>query len=104
MKQFWKDKNVLITGHTGFSGSWLVSWLDILGANIYGIALEPTEKSLYRQNSIQKCLRTSYIQDIREGEALTATIQAINPEVVFHLAAQPIVGDSYKNPSYTYEV
>ena len=101
--QFYKDKKVLVTGHTGFKGSWLSQWLLMLGAEPYGYSLEPeTESSLFRQLGLDK--QMSYqIDDIRDRQAIERAIIEQQPDVVFHLAAQPIVRLSYRQPESTYE-
>jgi len=100
---FWLSKNVLITGHTGFKGTWLSIWLQMMGANVSGISLNPLyEPSLFYESGIENSIR-SYISDIRDHKAMKSFIQDINPEVVIHMAAQPLVRDSYENPIKTYE-
>ncbi len=100
---FYKNKRVLITGHTGFKGAWLCKMLADAGAVVSGYALEPpTEPSLFELAGIGSLVK-SYIGDIRDFDALYAVFEAEQPEIVFHLAAQPIVRESYKNPRYTYE-
>ncbi len=100
---FWKNKKVFITGHTGFKGSWLCLYLNRLGADIYGYALEPnTNPSLFKQCKIEEMV-SSCIADVRDKKVLTENIKKIQPEIVFHLAAQPLVRCSYKDPRYTYE-
>lgn len=99
---FWKGKKVFITGHTGFKGSWLSLWLHSMGAKVTGYALNPpTEPSLYELCRIYEMVNP-VIADIRDGEKLGKTIQAASPEVVIHMAAQPLVRESYKNPVDTY--
>jgi len=99
---FWKGKKVFITGHTGFKGSWLSLWLHSMGAEVTGYALNPpTEPSLYELCRIDE-LVNSVIADVRDGEKLEKTIRAASPEVVIHMAAQPLVRESYKNPVDTY--
>ena len=99
---FWKNKKVLITGHTGFKGSWLCLLLHQMGAEIYGYALEPpTVPSLFKEAKIDELI-TSHIGDIRNYDKLQKVIREIQPEIVFHLAAQPLVRESYKNPIDTY--
>ncbi|MCX6248483.1 MAG: CDP-glucose 4,6-dehydratase [Bacteroidetes bacterium] len=101
---FYKGRKVLITGHTGFKGSWLSLILHQLGAEIYGYALDPpTEPSLYRLANIDE-LVSSTIGDIRNYEKLLTVVQKVRPEIVIHMAAQPLVRESYKNPRETYEV
>ena len=103
-KSFWKAKKVFITGHTGFKGSWLSLILHKLGAEISGYALDPpTEPNLYnliKSNS----LLNSIIADIRDYQKLLTTLQQIKPDIVIHMAAQPLVRESYRNPRETYEV
>ena len=100
---FYKGKRVLITGHTGFKGSWLCEVLVKYGAYVIGYSLQPpTEPSLYRLAGIEKEI-VSVIGDIRDFKKLYSVFEKYNPEIVFHLAAQPIVRESYQNPVYTYE-
>ena len=100
---FWKNKKVLITGHTGFKGSWLSLWLQSLGAEVVGVSLDsPTTPSLYEQANVAKGM-ISLRQDIRNGEAIKQLFQQHKPEIVFHLAAQPLVRYSYIEPKETFE-
>jgi len=100
---FWKDKKVLITGHTGFKGSWLSLWLQHFGADVIGISLDPpTTPSLYNQADVASGM-LSLRQDVRNGEAIKQLFQQHKPEIVFHLAAQPLVRYSYHEPVETYE-
>ena len=100
---FYKGKKVFVTGHTGFKGSWLCKILADAGAIVTGYSLQPpTQPSLFDIAEIQKGI-TSIIGDIRNYQSLKAAFDAAQPEIVLHLAAQPIVRDSYKNPVYTYE-
>ena len=104
MLDFYKGKRVLVTGHTGFKGSWLCKILSNAGAVVVGYSLEsPTNPSLFEVARIGEDV-VSIIGDIRDYEALKKTFDDFKPEIVFHLAAQPIVRDSYKDPRYTYEV
>ncbi|MFO7669640.1 MAG: CDP-glucose 4,6-dehydratase [Bacteroidales bacterium] len=101
--QVYRDKKVLVTGHTGFKGGWLSQWLLSLGADVYGIALPPLgEISLFDQLHLEKQLHHS-ICDIRESESLKKKLGEIRPDVIFHLAAQPLVRESYKIPLETVE-
>ena len=101
---FWKGKRVFITGHTGFKGSWLCLWLHELGARVTGYALDPpTDPSLFELCNIDK-LATSVIDDVRDGQTLTKAMQSAQPEIVIHMAAQPLVRDSYKIPVETYTI
>lgn len=103
MLEFYKGKRVLVTGHTGFKGAWLCQILVNSGALVTGYSLEPpTQPSLFRIVDIESRIR-SIIGDIRDYRALKMAFDYARPEIVFHLAAQPIVRDSYKNPKYTYE-
>ncbi len=100
---FYKGKKVFITGHTGFKGSWLCRMLTNAGAIVTGYALNPlTKLSLYEIAEIEKDIR-SVTGDIRDLQTLKQAFDETQPEIVFHLAAQPIVRESYKNPVYTYE-
>ncbi|RHE74647.1 CDP-glucose 4,6-dehydratase [Mediterraneibacter gnavus] len=100
---FYKGKRVLVTGHTGFKGSWLCKLLSNAGAVVTGYSLNPsTSPSLFEIAKIDKDV-TSVIGDIRDYEMLKKVIDKAQPEIIFHLAAQPIVRDSYEKPVYTYE-
>ena len=100
---FYKDKKVLITGHTGFKGTWLSKILINAGAGVLGYSLEPnTDPSLFELSGIENQM-THVIGDIRDYEHLYEVFNGFKPEIVFHLAAQPIVRESYANPRYTYE-
>lgn len=100
---FWKGKRVLITGHTGFKGAWMSKVLLMLGAEITGYALPPTLPSLFECLGIEKKIN-SIMGDIRDLEQLLAVFEKVQPQIVIHMAAQPIVRESYKNPVYTYDV
>lgn len=101
--RFYEDKKVLVTGHTGFKGSWLCKILLLAGADVTGYSLEPTTNpNLFRMINLQDKMN-SVIGDVRDLNKLLDVINEVQPEIVFHLAAQPIVRDSYKNPVYTYE-
>lgn len=101
---FYKNKTVLITGNTGFKGSWLSELLYLAGANVIGYSLEsPTDPNLYSILKLDEKIKTIY-GDIRDISKLLSAFQTYKPEIVIHLAAQPIVLDSYENPVYTYDV
>ncbi len=101
---FWKDKKVFITGHTGFKGSWLCIWLNALGAKVYGYALRPpTVPSLFELAGVSE-LAQSVIADVRDLCSLQDALTLFSPEIVIHMAAQPIVRDSYERPVETYEI
>ena len=103
LKQFYCGKRVLVTGHTGFKGSWLCRILKNLGAVVSGYALEgPTDPCLFDVAGLEDTM-DSYIGDVRDLEKMREVFAKVQPEIVLHLAAQPIVRDSYKNPVYTYE-
>lgn len=102
-KSFYRGKRVFVTGHTGFKGSWLCRMLINCGAKVTGYSLEPpTQPNLFSMAGLEGRM-TSVIADIRDYERLKAAFDAAEPEIVLHLAAQPIVRDSYKDPRYTYE-
>ncbi len=102
-QQFWKGKKVLITGNTGFKGSWLSMWLTQLGAQVTGYSLKPpTSPSLFELANLHSLYKTHFA-DIRDRETLRLVVQQAKPEIVFHMAAQPLVRASYKNPVETYE-
>jgi len=101
---FFQNKKVLVTGHTGFKGSWLCIMLNKMGADVYGYALEPpTNPSLFKTAKIDELL-TSYNGDIRDYKKLSDVVKTVQPELVIHMAAQPLVRESYINPIETYEV
>lgn len=100
---FWEGKRVFLTGHTGFKGSWLCRILIGAGAKLTGYSLaSPTEPNLFSLCGVENQM-TSIIGDIRDRDKLFAVFQVAKPEIVIHMAAQPIVRDSYKDPAYTYE-
>jgi CDP-glucose 4,6-dehydratase len=103
-QQFYSGKKIFLTGHTGFKGSWLLNWLQRLGCKVKGYSLAPeNNNSLYHVlNGDVLC--ESVIADIRNKEQLKKEILAFQPDIVFHLAAQPLVIDAYNDPVYTYEV
>ena len=101
--QFFRKKRVFVTGHTGFKGSWMCQVLVSAGAEITGYSLPaPTDPNLFSLSGLEGSM-TSVIGDIRDYAALKKSFDAAQPEIVIHLAAQPIVRDSYKDPRYTYE-
>lgn len=96
-------KKILLTGHTGFKGSWMAIWLRELGAEVHGYALEPTsEKDNFVTTNLSKKIYNKY-GDIRDKEALQNYFDDVKPDMAFHMAAQPLVIDSYQNPHYNYE-
>jgi len=103
LKEFYNGKKVFLTGHTGFKGSWLSVMLKMLGAEVYGYSLKPnTDPDLFDILGLEGRMHST-IRDIRDYAALEKAYVEANPDVVLHLAAQPIVRDSYKEPRYTYE-
>jgi len=103
-KNFWKDKRVFLTGHTGFKGSWISLWLASLGAEIKGYALNPpTSPSLFNEARVDSII-DSQIGDIRDQDELYKSMTVFNPDILIHMAAQPLVRYSYDEPIETYEV
>lgn len=101
-KAFWSGRRVLLTGHTGFKGSWLAVWLHELGAQVTGLALAPdTEPALYRVAEVDT-LVSSHVGDIRDPDRVLKTVRASQPEIVLHLAAQALVRRSYEQPLETF--
>ena len=102
-KEFWKNKKVLITGHTGFKGSWLSLYLKELGAEVHGISLRPKNKiNLFDQLGLDKLIESNFI-NIKNKKLISKKISEINPDILFHLAAQPLVIESYKKTLETFE-
>jgi CDP-glucose 4,6-dehydratase len=102
-KEFWKGKKVLITGHTGFKGSWLCMYLNTLGAEVFGYSLKPpTEVNLYELCKINSFVKST-ISDVRDFNSLLKKIEDDRPEIIIHMAAQPLVRLSYNEPVLTYQ-
>lgn len=102
---FWRDRRVFVTGHTGFKGGWLSLWLQDLGAQVHGYATPPpTNPNLFTLAQVGKGLASHVLGDVRDAEALKNALLAAKPEVVFHLAAQPLVRYSYSHAAETYAV
>lgn len=100
---FYKGKKVLVTGHTGFKGSWMCQILIMAGADVTGYALEaPTEPGLFEMCHLSERMN-SVVGDVRDLEHMKKVFDEVQPEIVIHMAAQPLVRESYKNPVYTYE-
>jgi len=101
---FWKGRHVFLTGHTGFKGSWLSLWLQDLGAELTGYALAPpTTTNLFEVGQVGKCMR-SIIADVRDAPAFAKAMREAKPEIVIHMAAQPLVRYSYDKPVETYAI
>jgi CDP-glucose 4,6-dehydratase len=101
-RPFWQGKRVFLTGHTGFKGGWLSLWLQQLGAEVTGYALQaPTAPSLFEVAGVARGMR-SIIGDVRDGDSLKRAVAEARPEIVIHMAAQPLVRYSYANPVETY--
>ena len=101
--KFWKGKKILITGHTGFKGSWLSYALKILGAEVHGYSLRPTSKfEIFNALSLKRIFKSSLYGDIENYNKLHKYIKSVEPQIIFHLAAQPIVFNALKFPSDTW--
>ena len=102
---FWNGRRVLLTGHTGFKGSWLSLWLCQLGAEVHGVSIAPdTRPALFDQLQLSKQLFGHHLLDIRDAAALASVVDSCQPEVVLHLAAQPLVRRSYGDPLGTWAI
>ncbi len=102
LRIFWRNKKVFITGHTGFKGSWMIIMLNLLGAKIYGYSLRPEKKSLFIQSNCSKLVKKNIYSDIKNKKKLNISILQIKPDIIFHLAAQPLVTEGYENPIETF--
>lgn len=101
----WHNRSVWVSGHTGFKGGWLAHWLHLLGADVHGYALDPmTEPNMFESARVGSILRSDTRADVRDLPALRTNLQDTQPEIVFHLAAQPIVRESYRNPLETFAI
>ncbi len=101
---FWKRKKVFVTGHTGFKGSWMIFFLQSLGCKVAGYSLTPKSKDIIFQNSKLKKNCKNFFGDIRNYKKLEKSIEIFKPDIIFHMAAQPLVLPSYKNPKENFEV
>jgi CDP-glucose 4,6-dehydratase len=100
---FWRDRRVLLTGHTGFKGGWLAVWLARLGAEVTGVALPPdTSPSFFEAAGVGRLVARSVLADVRDASTLAAVVREAQPEVLLHLAAQPLVRRSYRKPLETF--
>ncbi len=102
LKKFWKNKKIFITGHTGFKGAWLCIFMNLLGARVYGYSLPPKKKSLFNQANCKKFLKKNIYANIQNYNFLKNQIFKTKPEIIFHLAAQPLVSKSFENPLETF--
>ena len=102
LKKFWNNKKVFVTGHTGFKGSWLCIVLSYLNSKVHGYSLKPEKNSLFNKSKIIKKLASSTYSDINDFVKLKKKIKQSRPEIIFHLAAQPLVIESYKKPLKTF--
>ena len=101
---FWRGKRVLLTGHTGFKGGWLALWLHRMGAEVVGVSLPPiSAPSLFELTNLGATIDSRF-HDIRDAAGIAALTKAANPELVFHLAAQPLVRASYREPLDTFSI
>lgn len=99
---FWRERRIFVTGHTGFKGGWLAIWLKMLGAKVYGYSLPPpTTPALFDVANVATGLNSA-IGDIRDALSLGKALEMAQPEIIFHLAAQPLVGEGYRDPLRTY--
>jgi CDP-glucose 4,6-dehydratase len=104
-REFWRGKRVFLTGHTGFKGGWLTLWLADMGAEVYGYALTPpTDPNFFTVCGLHASLKASTIADIRDPEKIRQAVQTARPDIVLHMAAQPLVRYSYTAPVETYAV
>ena len=105
LSKFWKGKKVFLTGHTGFKGSWFSIFLNLLGAKVAGYSLKPNvNPNLYDLAKLDKEIHKTTFGDIRDYSKLKNSIKKFSPDFIVHMAAQPLVRESYVNPKYTYEV
>jgi CDP-glucose 4,6-dehydratase len=99
---FWRGRRVFVTGHTGFKGGWLTLWLHSLGAEVHGYALQPpTQPSFFGACGVERMLASHSVADVRDADSLHAAMRSARPEVVLHLAAQPLVRASYRDAAGT---
>jgi CDP-glucose 4,6-dehydratase len=100
---FWRDRSVFLTGHTGFKGGWIALWLSHLGAKVYGYSLPPpTRPSFFEETQLQGRLSSSTTGDVRDLKSLFESMRVASPSVVIHMAAQPLVRESYNAPAETF--
>ena len=102
LKKFWKGKKVFITGHTGFKGSWMCILLNMLSSRIYGYSLKPKKISLFNQANCKEFIKKNYYENIDDVKKLEKRINDVKPDILFHLAAQPLVSQSFIDPLETF--
>ena len=101
--EFWKERSVFLTGHTGFKGGWIALWLSQLGARVHGYSLTPpTTPNFYSETKLQERIQSSDIADIRDLRKMTSSMRAAKPSIVIHMAAQSLVRESYNTPVETF--
>jgi CDP-glucose 4,6-dehydratase len=101
--EFWQGRSVFLTGHTGFKGGWVALWLTQLGAKVHGYSMAPpSTPNLFSETQLGERLQSSYMADIRDLRTLTSAMRAAKPSVVFHMAAQSLVRESYNTPVETF--
>ena len=101
--EFWKERSVFLTGHTGFKGGWIALWLSQLGAKVHGYSLTPpTTPNFYSETKLQEWIQSSEIADIRDLQKITSSMRAAKPSIVIHMAAQSLVRESYNTPVETF--
>ncbi len=103
LENFFKNKKIFLTGHTGFKGSWLSLWMASAGASVCGYSLSPKNQSLFNILNLEKKIQKSIFADIRNAELLEKEIKIFAPDIIIHMAAQPLVRASYADPRYNYE-
>ena len=104
LNKFYKNKKILVTGATGFKGAWLSQWLLKLGSKVYGIGYNPNQnKNFFYKLNLHKKINVKLF-DIRDYQKLKKTIKSIKPSIIFHLAAQPLIYESYKKPLLTFDI
>lgn len=102
LKNFWKNKKVFVTGHTGFKGTWLTILLNLLGSKIYGYSLRPERVSLFNQTNSSQIVYKNFYNNINDFTKIKSKLLISKPQIIFHLAAQPLVSESFQNPLKTF--
>ena len=102
LEKFWKNKKVFVTGHTGFKGTWLIIFLNLFKAKIYGFALKAPKISIFNQTKSYKILKKNFYLNINNLSSIKRALNKSKPQIIFHLAAQPLVSKSYQDPLNTF--